>query len=111
MLKHQFSPKRGHLSYVDETPCPETEKPPSFKFRNRHRVEGKVDHIILTFDSVQFDQEHVESRYCLSGHEVSSGRYSQLGTSIGLREGMIRRYFQSEEPELVFRSCTDISVT
>jgi len=73
-----FSPKLDYPSYVDESPSPKTEKPPSLKFRDRCHVEGQIDQIFFAFDLMQFDKEHIESRNCLRGYEVFNGRYTQL---------------------------------
>jgi len=73
-----FSPKLDYPSYVDKSPSPETEKPPSLKFRDRCHVEGQIDQIFFAFDLMQFDKEHIESRDCLRGYEVFIGRYTQL---------------------------------
>ena len=103
-LRISFDLKCGCSSYVDETPSPETEKPPSLEFRDRCRVEGQVGQILFAFDLMKFDQEHIESRDCLSGYQVSSGRYSQLRTSIGFRGEQLNAISSQESLSLFFEA-------
>lgn len=49
-LYFSFGSKRCKSSYIDEPTSPETEEPPSLQFRDRRRVEGKVDQILFAFD-------------------------------------------------------------
>jgi len=50
MLVKQFGSKRCNPSYIDESTSPETEEPPPLEFRDRRRVEGKIDQILFAFD-------------------------------------------------------------
>jgi hypothetical protein len=59
-LRISFDLGCGYPSYVNETPSPETEKPPSLEFRDRCRVEGQVGQILFALDLMKFDKEHIE---------------------------------------------------
>ena len=103
-LRISFDLECGCPTYVDETPSPETEKPPAMEFRDRCRVEEQVGQILFAFDSMNFDKEHIESRDCLSGYQVSSGRYSQLRTPIGFRGEQLNATASQESLSLFFET-------
>ena len=103
-LRISFDLECGCPSYVDETPSPETEKPPAMEFRDRCRVEEQVGQILFAFDSMNFDKEHIESRDCLSGYQVSSGRYSKLRTPIGFRGEQLNATASQESLSLFFET-------
>ena len=61
VLKRQLRPEEHYSSYVDESASPETEKPPSLKFRYGCRVGGHFNDILFACYLGQFDTKHIET--------------------------------------------------